>query len=68
MELVYFVCFDLILNFPVNTLTKQGYMCLAQGHHVMTPVRLEPGAPRSQAKHSTTESLLFLGAGIQQKV
>ena len=27
-------------------------MCLAQGHK---PVRLEPAAPRSRVKHSTTE-------------
>ena len=26
----------------------------------MTPVRLEPGAPRSRVKHSTTEPLRFL--------
>ena len=26
----------------------------------MTPVRLEPGAPRSQVKHSTTEPLRSL--------
>ena len=30
-------------------------MCLAQGHNAMTPVRLEPGTPRSSVKHSTTE-------------
>ena len=32
-------------------------MCLAQGHNAVTPVRLEPAAPRSQVKHSTTETL-----------
>ena len=26
----------------------------------MTPVRLEPAAPRSRVKHSTTESLRYL--------
>ena len=34
-----------------------GLMCLAQGHNAVTPVRLEPGAPQSQVKHSTTEPL-----------
>ena len=32
-------------------------MCLAQGHNTVTPVRLEPAAPQSRVKHSTTESL-----------
>ena len=32
-------------------------MCLAQGHNAVTPVRLEPVAPRSRVKHSTTEPL-----------
>ena len=32
-------------------------MCLAQGHNAVTPVRLEPAAPQSQVKHSTTEPL-----------
>ena len=31
-------------------------MCLAQGHNAVTPVRLEPAAPRSQV-NSTTEPL-----------
>ena len=30
-------------------------MSLAQGHNTVTPVRLEPGAPRSRVKHSATE-------------
>ena len=34
-------------------------MCLAQGHNTVTLVRLEPGAPQSRVKHSTTEPLLF---------
>ena len=59
--------FCLILYIPVNNLsvisgrvflgsasTKQGLMCLAQGHNTVTPVRLEPAAPLSQVKHSTT--------------
>ena len=32
-------------------------MCLAQGHNAVTSVKLEPAAPRSQVKHSTTEPL-----------
>ena len=32
-------------------------MCLAQGHIIVTPVRLELAAPQSQVKHSTTEPL-----------
>ena len=35
-------------------------MCLAQGHNTVTPVRLEPAAPRSRVKHSTTERLCSL--------
>ena len=30
-------------------------MCLAQGHNAVTQVRLEPVAPRTQVRHSTTE-------------
>ena len=37
--------------------TKLGLMRLAQGHNTVTLVRLEPVAPRSQVKHSTTEPL-----------
>ena len=32
-------------------------MCLAQGHNAVTPVSLEPVAPRSRVMHSTTEPL-----------
>ena len=35
-------------------------MCLAQGHNTVTPVRLQPAAPRSGVKHSTTEPLRSL--------
>ena len=35
-------------------------MCLAQGHNAVTPVRLQPAAPQSQVKHSTTEPLRSL--------
>ena len=30
---------------------------LAQGNKTVTPVRLEPAAPRSRVKHSTTVAL-----------
>ena len=33
---------------------------LAQGHKAVTPRRLEPAAPLSRVKHSTTESLRSL--------
>ena len=36
-------------------------MCLAQGHNTVTPVKLEPVAPRSRVKHSITEPLFSLG-------
>ena len=39
------------------TSTKLGLMCLAQGHNAVTSVRLEPVAPRSRVKHSTTKPL-----------
>ena len=32
-------------------------MCLAQGPNTVTPMRLEPTAPHSRVKHSTTEPL-----------
>ena len=32
-------------------------MFLAQGHNAVTPVSLQPTAPRSRVKHSTTEPL-----------
>ena len=60
--------FDLILYVPVNnfsdmlglvflglTSTKQGLMCLAQGHNTVTLTKLKPPTPQSQVKHSPTE-------------
>ena len=38
----------------------QGLMCLAQGHNPVTPVGLEPTAPRSRVKYSITELLRSL--------
>ena len=37
---------------------------LAQGHNTVTPMRLEPAAPWSQVKHSTTEPLRS-GQGLE---
>ena len=37
------------------TSTKQGLMCLAQGHNTVKSVRLEPTTPQSRVKQSTTE-------------
>ena len=39
------------------TSTKLGLKCLAQGHNAVMPVRLEPAAPLSWVKHSTTKPL-----------
>ena len=68
-----FCLFDLILYVPVNnpsvmsgrvflgwTSTKQGSMCLAQGHNAVRPVRLEPTVLWSRVKHSIIEPLRFL--------
>ena len=71
--------FDLIIYVPVNNLsvmykqvflgwtsTKQGLMCLAQGHNAVTLVRLEPAALQSWVKHSTTETVsMDLNPAIQ---
>ena len=40
-------------------------MCLAQGHNTVTPVGLEPAAPQSLVKHSTTEPLCSKNVGIK---
>ena len=37
-------------------------MCPAQGYDTVTPMRLEPAAPRSRVKHSTTELITALVA------
>ena len=39
------------------TSTKLGFMCLAYGHNAATLVKLEPVAPPSRVKLSTTEPL-----------
>ena len=38
---------------------------LAQGHNTVTPKRLEPAAPRSRVKLSTTEPLCSDGSVIE---
>ena len=68
----WFCLFDLILYAPVNsfsdmsgrvflgwTRTKQGLICLAEGHNTVMTVRLEPATPWSPVKHSTSEPLHF---------
>ena len=57
--LYLFVCFDSLrpsqqfFSYGLTS-TKQGLMCLAQGHNTVMLVRLEPATPRSRVKHSTT--------------
>ena len=41
----------------LGTSTELGLMCLAQGHNTVTLVKLEPVAPPSRVKLSTTEPL-----------
>ena len=45
------------MGLPGLNQTKLGLLCLAQGHNTVVTVRLEPAAPWSQVKHSTTEPL-----------
>ena len=65
-----FVLFDLILNVPstifqlnrdgssrVEPILSKDKCVLLKDHNAVTPVRLEPAAPRSRVKHSTTEPL-----------
>ena len=40
----------------------------AQGHNAVTPVRLEPAAPRSRVKHSTTEPLRSLVRAVANRL
>ena len=65
------VClFDLILYVPstifqlnrdgsswVEPVLSSDKCVLLKDHNAVTPVRLEPAAPRSRVKHSTTEPL-----------
>ena len=68
MAICFFVWFD--SKRPINNISvikgrvflgwtspKLGLMCLAQGHTIVTLVRLESAAPQSRVKHSTTEPL-----------
>ena len=54
---LFFTSHDIGTGLPglIRTSTKLGLMCLAQDHNTVTPVRLEPAAPRTRVKHSTTE-------------
>ena len=55
--MLYFEFENELKFYNLEASTKHGLMCLAQGHNVVTQVRLEPVAPQSQVKHSTTEPL-----------
>ena len=65
-----FVLFDLILYVPstifqlnrdrsfwVEPVLSEDKWVLLKDHNTVTPMRLEPAAPRSRVKHSTTEPL-----------
>ena len=68
-NMTYFCLFDLILYVPstIFQLYRDGSSwvepvqarnnVLAQGHNTVRPVMLEPAAPSSRVKHSTTEPL-----------
>ena len=69
---VCFVLFDLILNIPstIFQLNRDGSSwvepvrswdkcVLLKDHNTVTPVRLEPAAPRFWVKHSTTKTLRY---------
>ena len=43
-------------------------MSFAQGRNAVMTVRLEPAAPRSRVKHSTTEALRSLGLQLGRSV
>ena len=60
LHCIYFCLFDFTLYIPVKNFAlchdrssrvepvlSKGLMCLAQGHNIVTPVRLEPTTPRS---------------------
>ena len=63
-HLVLFDWFDSLrtsqIFFQFWTSTKQGLLCLAQGHNAVAQVRPQPAALWSPAKHSTTEPDVFL--------
>ena len=50
-----FFLFDSLRSINNLSVIKGRAMCLAQGHNAVTPVRLEPAAPQSRVKNSTTE-------------
>ena len=70
MSYLYFWLFDLTLYVPsiifqlnrdgsswVEPVLSKGKCVLLKDHNAVTPVRLEPTAPRSRVKHSITELL-----------
>ena len=69
----FFCLFDLILYVPstifqlnrdgsswVEPVLRKDKCVLLKDHNAVTPVRLEPAAPRPRVKHSTTEPLRSL--------
>ena len=54
---LYFEFENELKFYNLEASTKQGIMCLAQGHNTVTLVRLEPVAHQSRVKHSTNEPL-----------
>ena len=76
----YEIQFDLILHVSVNnfsvmswqvlgrTSTKQRIKYLAQEYNEVSPVRLEPPAPQSGVKHSTTEPLCSIRKEVLQGI
>ena len=57
---IFQLCWDGSELFLGWASTKLGLMCLAQGYITVMPVRLQPVAPRSWVKNSTTEPLRCL--------
>ena len=76
-----FVLFVLILYVPstifqlnsdgsswVESVLSYDKCVLLKDHNAVTPVRLEPAAPRSRVKHSTSEPLRFLKGRNTNKI
>ena len=63
LSMIFFITSGHVLQGPVFlcwTSTKARINVLAQGHKAVMPVRLEPAAPQSSVKHSTSEPLRSL--------
>ena len=79
ITLVTFCLFDLILYVPstifklnrdgtswVKPILSKDKCVLLKDHNAVTPVRLEPAAPRSRVKHSTTELPITLVTNVRK--